>query len=224
MKKLEKSLQISTKFLMLLVLVVIIIYYTQLSLYHQIIKEDGIVEYLTAFLLLMVSVFIFIKVIKNKSSKGSLWVFFNLLMSFGLFFGFGEEISWGQRIFNLSPGDFFMENNLQKETNIHNLALNELKINKWVFSYLFSFVLGAYFFLLLIAYKKFKPINNFIDQLGIPIPQVKHITTFALISLLIFSIPDDKKWELWECLFAVILLSIFIEPYNREEKLLITPK
>jgi len=32
----------------------------------------------------------------------------------------GEEISWGQRLLNLSTPEFFNEHNLQKETNLHN--------------------------------------------------------------------------------------------------------
>jgi hypothetical protein len=33
----------------------------------------------------------------------------------------GEELSWGQRIFGWSTPDFFIENNAQHETNLHNL-------------------------------------------------------------------------------------------------------
>jgi len=220
----EKSLKVATKFLTLLVLAVIVIYFTKLSLYKEITKEDGLIEYLTAILLLLTSIFLFIKVIKRRNLKGRLWIVFNILMSLGLFFGFGEEISWGQRIFNITASDFFIENNLQKETNIHNLVINGVKINKWVFSYLISIVFGIYFFLLLLGYKKVKTIKNYVDKLGVPIPKVKHIITFVLISLLIFIIPDSNKWELWECFFAIILLSIFIEPYNSDEKLLLTVK
>lgn len=32
----------------------------------------------------------------------------------------GEEISWGQRIFGYATPDFFSQNNLQQETNLHN--------------------------------------------------------------------------------------------------------
>jgi hypothetical protein len=33
----------------------------------------------------------------------------------------GEEISWGQRIFGWATPDFFRENNIQGETNFHNM-------------------------------------------------------------------------------------------------------
>jgi len=32
-----------------------------------------------------------------------------------------EEISWGQHIFHFPSSRYFLENNLQEETNLHNL-------------------------------------------------------------------------------------------------------
>ena len=37
-------------------------------------------------------------------------------------FGAGEEISWGQRIFNVESSEYFLENNAQGETNLHNMT------------------------------------------------------------------------------------------------------
>ena len=65
-------------------------YVFQESLYKEIIKEDGVIEYLTALLLLISSVFLFSKVIKIGYSRGYPWFIFNVLMVLGLFFGFGE--------------------------------------------------------------------------------------------------------------------------------------
>jgi hypothetical protein len=44
-----------------------------------------------------------------------------ILLSIGLFFIAMEEISWGQRIFNVSTPELLLSSNLQKEMNIHNL-------------------------------------------------------------------------------------------------------
>lgn len=35
-----------------------------------------------------------------------------------------EEISWGQRLFDIQSSDFFLSNTLQQETNLHNLNTN----------------------------------------------------------------------------------------------------
>lgn len=218
----EKSLIVATKGLTLLALAVIIFYFTNVSLYKEIIKEDGIIENLTAILLLTMSILVLIRAVNLWKQKDSLWIVFNIFILLGLFFGFGEEISWGQRVFDITPSDFFAENNSQKETNIHNLMINGEKINKWIFTCLFSICFGAYFFLLSLAYKKASIVKKYVDKLGVPLPKNKHIITFALVSLSILTIQDGDKWELWEFLFVVILLSIFTEPYNSDEKLLPT--
>jgi hypothetical protein len=48
----------------------------------------------------------------------------------------GEEISWGQRIFHWSTPEFFLDNNAQRETNLHNLATqlfqNTLYFGGWL--------------------------------------------------------------------------------------------
>ena len=59
-------------------------------------------------------------------------------MIIGLFFGAGEEISWGQRIFHIESSKFFNENNSQKETNLHNMIVDGVKLNKLIFSNLLS--------------------------------------------------------------------------------------
>ena len=101
-----------------------ILYYINLDFYKTLVEEDGIIEYMTAFILLVSSMFVFYRLIKIGRSKSIKWVIFNIILVVGLFFGFGEEISWGQRIFSIESNSFFLENNLQKETNLHNLEFN----------------------------------------------------------------------------------------------------
>jgi hypothetical protein len=197
-------------------------YVFQESLYKEIIKEDGVIEYLTAFLLLISSVFLFSKVIKIGYSRGYPWFIFNVLMVLGLFFGFGEELSWGQRIFSIESSDLFLNHNSQDEINIHNLTIRDISINKLIFSYGFSIIFGVYFLLLLNGYKKNKRINNIVDKIGIPLPKIKHSIFFVGLSCIIFIIPDCEKWELWECLFVLFFFLILVEPYNSSEKLLLT--
>lgn len=218
----ESLLKILLKFLIFGLVLSSLTYYINQNLYEILIREDGPIEYLNAVLLLFTSILVFVKLLKVKFSRGSLWFGFNLLMVLGLFFGFGEEISWGQRIFSITPGEFFMQNNAQQEINLHNLKIQGVKINKVVFSYGFSIVFGFYFLFLLGLYKKNKRINTLVDRLGVPVPTLQHTLAFVAISLLIFLIPDGKKWELWESLFGIFFLSILITPYNTREKLLLT--
>jgi hypothetical protein len=46
----------------------------------------------------------------------------SILCALVLFVMAGEEISWGQRLFQWETTGFFAENNIQGETNLHNLA------------------------------------------------------------------------------------------------------
>lgn len=93
-------------------------------------KEDGIVESIGAFAFFISGViFIYLFIYKKyynqfkffgKSTKRN--IYFALL---GILFlmAFGEEISWGQRIFNWNTPEEFKHLNAQEETNLHNLWL-----------------------------------------------------------------------------------------------------
>lgn len=89
-------------------------------------REDGIVQNCSAICWLLSSIVSFYLFFKSGSIKEKYFLkakrnyFFMLL---GLFFLFccGEEISWGQRIFNVGTPEFLVGENLQNEINIHNL-------------------------------------------------------------------------------------------------------
>jgi hypothetical protein len=79
-------------------------------------KEDHFIETMTAVDLLIASVFSFIVFFKTRN-------IFILIIGFGLFIGAGEEISWGQRIFNYNTPEVIKERNVQGEVSIHNLEI-----------------------------------------------------------------------------------------------------
>ena len=86
--------------------------------------EDGVIEWLSVDALLLSAGLTISRMYRFKLSKG--WPFFIGLFVFAalFIFGAGEEISWGQRIFNIESSDFFKANNGQGETNIHNLVVS----------------------------------------------------------------------------------------------------
>jgi hypothetical protein len=210
--------------LMLVITLNSLIYYFNPVLFKTLVKEDGIIENITAFVLLLGSMFLLIRLIKVGRLKNSKWIIFNILMIVVLFFGFGEEISWGQRIFSIESNDFFSGNNLQGETNLHNLKLFGLKINIIVFTYGLGIVFGFYIFLATILFKKNKSFNNMINNFGVPLPRLQHSIYFVLASLIITTVPQSRTWELWECFNALLLFLILIHPYNDNEKLIPTVK
>ncbi|TMB93441.1 MAG: hypothetical protein E6J42_12890 [Chloroflexi bacterium] len=79
-------------------------------------QEDGFVEYSEAFLYLFAAMF-FAYVGAHKGFR-NVWYWGYALLFFGVC---GEEVSWGQRIFDVATPAGLEAVNLQHETNIHNI-------------------------------------------------------------------------------------------------------
>ena len=192
-------------------------YFIDPAVFDRISQEDGELENLTALGLLIGSVLLFVRFIKVYKTKNKLWISLNVLMILGLFFGFGEEISWGQRIFEVESSEFFSQNNAQNETNLHNLKVGDVKINR-ILSLVLTIVFGIYFLFTLLIYKKTSFLKKLIDDFGIPIPTAQQSIWFIIATLIIMTIPHSRKWEIWECIFVLTFLWILIAPYNSGEK------
>ena len=85
-------------------------------------QEDSPIEYATSicyFLSFVISFSIATTFFKRSLFLYSLLYF---LLSICFIFVFGEEISWGQRIFSIETPEFFMTHNYQKEINLHNIS------------------------------------------------------------------------------------------------------
>ena len=215
----EKPIKMATQILLVLVPLAGLTFFIEEELYRTLIREDGWIEYLTAMLLLITCLLLVAKVAAIGNTRGRIWLVANILLALGLFFGFGEELSWGQRIFDVQSNDFFREYNAQGETNLHNLMIGGIKINRWIFSYAFTILFGCYFLLLLQGYTKIDFVRKAVDGIDLPVPRASQSLVFLAITMIIMLIPDGKKWELWECLFAITLLSVFVEPHNTNAKL-----
>jgi hypothetical protein len=106
----------------ILLLSFLLIYKT--SIYDLFSREDNLAEYLSA-LFLLLSSFLFLKslislILQKKNSNK--WIM--ILLSFTaiiLFLAAGEEISWGQRIFDIPTPEYLLKINDQNELNFHNI-------------------------------------------------------------------------------------------------------
>jgi hypothetical protein len=211
-----------TKFLLLAITLCSFIFYIDPNFYKMLAKEDGLIENITATCLLIISLFLLYRLIRLWSSKNTNWIILNILIILGFFFGFGEEISWGQRIFQIESNSYFLEYNLQGETNLHNLKLYGLKINMIVFTYVFGIVYSFYLFLSTFLFKKYQSVKNLVTKYGIPLPTIQHSIVFIIASIIITTVPSSRRWELWECFNSLLILLIFIQPFNLSETLLTT--
>lgn len=125
-----------------------------------IIKEDGVVEYISSLLFLISSILALVLLVRFKMPVRHRVML--ALLAFFLFVFFGEEISWGQRIFGLDTLEFFREANVQNENNLHNLF-------GYLFPSLFLLAVIVYGFIFPFAAKSFRFVHQLFDLVGLPI-------------------------------------------------------
>ena len=95
----------------------------QTTLFHALLREDALIEYLGFFFLLLTSIFLILtgsRYLKMGQGWRALAITF-LAVGIVFFWAAGEEISWGQRIFSIKTPQTLSEMNYQNELNIHNI-------------------------------------------------------------------------------------------------------
>jgi len=143
--------------------------------------EDGPVENTTALLFLAGAVLMAAAWWRSRRSSGAPRRLHGLLaLALLLFVCFGEEISWGQRIFGWRTPSLFASHNLQGETNLHNLEPFHprnpdgtpkgflpllLNLNR-----LFALFWLAYCVVLPLILPRSRSIRSLTERLGVPIP------------------------------------------------------
>ena len=197
----------------IIILLSVIIFFIDPATYNLLVQEDGLVEYLSALSLLACSMILMHSIYKRWGNLKLSQMIGLTLMALILFFGFGEEVSWGQRIFGIISPDFFVENNLQNETNIHNLKLYGIKLNQWIFTYLLVGLCTVYFLALPLVVR-FYTINHFLSNYAIPIPRWEYSLVFLIASLALNLISIPRISELWECVFSITLLIVCSNPHQ----------
>jgi hypothetical protein len=214
--KLSSTERLTLGYVLLVVLIAFALFFFHPSSLDIYLEEDGIVEWLTVVGLVagfIVCISRFFKLLKLKS-----WWFLTVTLVLGLllFMAAGEEISWGQRILGIRSSEYFLNHNAQGETNLHNLVVNGVKINKLIFSTILIAVLAIYLAILPILYKTNKAIKNFLDKSGMPVPKPYQILSFLLLFGLSQLLKHDRNSELLECGFAALFFLIIYFPVNKE--------
>lgn len=218
MKNLTLVEKIIAAFLLVTVIYGLYIYATDAATFDYLVAEDSFYENLTSIFLFLASFTLLYKFVTYQKYRGIYWKIGILLMAVALFFGGGEEISWGQRIFDIQSSDFFRQNNAQEETNLHNMVVEGVKLNKIIFSNLMSMCFGIYFLVVPVLWKKSAKMKVFIDRFGISVPKPIHVIGFIVITLLILiPVQHGRKWEMWEYAFALVMFLIVYNPWNSAE-------
>jgi len=196
------------------------IYFIDKGIFAKLNIEDGLFEYLTAILLLFTSV-IFFKVFMRTRK------IINLLFCFAFFFGFGEEISWGQRILNFNTPDYVLSQNRQEEFNLHNFEFTTaVDVNnnpKPVLKRYLNF--GAFYLLFCLGYsilypllyERFNVVRKLGGLTGLLVPPLLFGLMFLvnyIISQIIIEILSVQHLRTDECFeFIMALIFSFLSLY-----------
>lgn len=176
--------------------------------------EDRLVENGTALFLLLSSGTL-LRNAKGLAGRG-IWLGAVLTVFYALlfFFASGEEISWGQRIFGWESTEFFAQNNYQGETNLHNLMVGDHRLARTLFGSVLTSVLLLYLVALPLLYARVDLVRRAADTLAVPVPGLRHAAAAVIGSLIIAALDVPRKWEVYELVFAMLAMSIFILPRN----------
>lgn len=180
------------------------------------VREDGPLEWLTFVALTLGAVLSFYRVYILRPFRPTLFRICLFILGLVFIFGAGEEISWGQRIFDIASPEFFVKNNSQQETNFHNLILSGVKINKLLFGLLLGIFVGLYLLVLPLLYKKYERVRDFVNSFAIPVPRPIHIGLFIFVFILSEISPSGKKGELIEFGGCWLFLIMLFNPWNRD--------
>lgn len=172
--------------------------------------EDGFIEWLTVVALLITSCIAFSYLFKLASKRSWLFFIVVLVICVFCFFCAGEEISWGQRIFNIKSSEYFLKNNSQKEITIHNLVINNQKLNKIIFSQFLIAAAAVYLIILPLLYNKNQSILKFIDWAGVPVAKLYQVICcigIFILTPLTASIKGSELLEFGSCFMFMLIVS-----------------
>ncbi len=183
------------------------------------VEEDGPIEWLTEVPLFIIFIACTGYLIKYAKRKNSWFFIIYLLIGLGSFFVFGEEISWGQRIFNFKTSSYFQQHNSQDEDNIHNLVLDGEKINKIIFTDVLIAGVIIYLIIFPLIYKRNEIFKNFIDKSALPLPVTYQVIGCILVFGLSFLTFDTKGLELLELGGWGMFMLIVLYPLNKQARI-----
>ena len=232
----KKNFLYGTVILCLLILIYFVVLIQSPEKVTRLTREDGIIESLAAVFYFFAAGLLFYLFFKSKSVHKKHFLktkrnyFFLLLGLFFLFCG-GEEISWGQRIFEIATTDRLKEINNQGETNIHNLYIfarsdknNNFKtgLELWITGERIFALFWVFYCLLIPIINTFSSkVRNFTRKIHFPVIPLWIGIIFLLNHLLsklferieLFSINSHAVVEIKETNFAFLFFVVSISLY-----------
>lgn len=215
MKNINRLEWLSIIFVFLMIGIGFYLSRTDEKVYRIFVAEDGVVEWFTVIGLLIIMVISFNRVRKLRAVRSRLFIFMTALLGLFFFFGAGEEVSWGQRIFSVETPEFFRQNNAQMETNLHNMVVGGVHINKLIFSKFWLLVMLAYWFVIAPLYKYNRAFGSFVDSFAVPIPRLHHVIASVAAIVMTEVVIGAGADEITELAFAFLFMLQVAFPYNK---------
>lgn len=180
-------------------------------------SEDGVIEYSTTVFLALSAIILLFNATALWRRGVAFGAALTVVYALAFFFGAGEEVSWGQRIFGWESGDYFQENNFQGETNLHNLVVGSSHLAETLFGNVLTAVILLYLVVLPLLYPRLAWLRRLADRLVVPVPWLRHGIVAVVASVVIGLMDQERKWEVYELIFSLLTASIFLSPQNRDK-------
>ncbi len=135
-------------------------------------------------------------------------------------FGAGEEISWGQRIFDIETPAALKARNAQEELNLHNLTFEiggeVYKVNKVVFGRGLTLALLFYLLVMTPLHRRNPRARALIDSWAIPMPALHQVVAYILVVAVVESlVQTSRRGEMTEFAGAIVFMLNVVFPANR---------
>lgn len=189
--------------------------------FRKFLIEDGPFENLSAIAFLSAGI-LFLMAFRNSGNreKENQKNYYFLPLGILLLFIAGEEISWGQRLFGYELTDFFATENIQQESNLHNLKLfnstDEQNIRKpWWYllsmSRLFRIFWFTFGLVIPLACLRSARLRSLARRLNFPVLSIETGIFFPLNyavfkTLQLILPPDTQIVEIEECVHGMLFL------------------
>ncbi|NJC26131.1 hypothetical protein [Neolewinella antarctica] len=202
---------LSKKFYLLLIVgsVIIVAIFGAHYLKYAHISKEGMVETISAVQFLLAGLLYLAVGIPAARHPRSPWLAAaTILVGFGCLFIGGEELSWGQHLIGWESSEYFIENNDQQETNLHNF-----------FNEIFDYAYPVFGILLLAgAYVASRLFRGAMAILRFP--KELYILTLAIVVFCFLYEGDEYAESLLACLLlvhaSIVLLRFRNTPTEQE--------
>src|SRR5678815_4155981 len=177
-------------------------------------REDGVIENGTVVALLAGAAICIRRIRRLRGRRPALFLAATGLLALLYLLAAGEELSWGQHMFKFKAPEFFQQHNAQHETNVHNLIVKGVKVNRLVFGAgLFAAIVG-YCSVLPYGYRRWPWARRLVDALAMPVPRTRHIAWYAALALIGTVTPSQYRWEVVELVSATMFCLFTALPFN----------